>query len=250
MVRRRRHGASVRGPRVPGPWRITGGRPLMAALLLAGIGFGLYSGIQKLLDPVVFPLRHIHIVGELRNLNKADLQPLVERYLGQNFFVLDIDALQAAFAANPWIEHVAVRRRWPDGLEVRFRERIAFGFWGQDEMVDVNGIRFRPGVIRESGPWPRLLGPDGQEETVIRTYREASALVDKIGLAITQLVQDERRAWWLKFANGVEVNLGREQFTQRLQRFVAIYPQVLAGRIAEIAAVDLRYSNGFAVRWN
>jgi cell division septal protein FtsQ len=34
-----------------------------------------------------------------------------------------------------------------------------------------------------------------------------------------------------------------------LQRFVVAYPSVFAGRLAELQRVDLRYSNGFSVRW-
>jgi cell division septal protein FtsQ len=30
---------------------------------------------------------------------------------------------------------------------------------------------------------------------------------------------------------------------------VAAYPSVFAGRLAELQRVDLRYSNGFSVRW-
>jgi cell division septal protein FtsQ len=53
----------------------------------------------------------------------------------------------------------------------------------------------------------------------------------------------------MQFANGIEINLGREDFTERLQRFVDIYPRILASQSDKIAVVDLRYTNGFAVRW-
>ena len=85
--------------------------------------------------------------------------------------------------------------------------------------------------------------------TLINGYREASAVLKQIGLTVSRLVQDERLGWQLTCGNGVEINLGRKLIKERLQRLVNIYPQVLAERGAEIKAVDLRYSNGFAVRW-
>ncbi|MDQ2697004.1 MAG: cell division protein FtsQ/DivIB, partial [Pseudomonadota bacterium] len=143
-----------------------------------------------------------------------------------------------------------VRRVWPDSVRVRFREREAFGHWGQDgELVDVHGRRFRPARVLQATPLPRLAGPDGQERTLIRTFAEARALLATVDLQIDRLMMDERRAWWITLATGVEIRLGRAEFSRRLQRFVDVYPQALAPRMERIAAVDLRYGNGFAVRW-
>jgi cell division protein FtsQ len=45
------------------------------------------------------------------------------------------------------------------------------------------------------------------------------------------------------------MELGRLQLEQRLQRFVRSWPMVLAHAAERISVIDLRYSNGFAVRW-
>jgi len=49
-----------------------------------------------------------------------------------------------------------VRRWWPDVVDIELRERVAFGYWGAGEMIDVNGRRFRPPIVRQPGPWPQL----------------------------------------------------------------------------------------------
>ena len=228
------------------PWL----RGLGVALVLAAVGFSLEAGIRALREPGAFPLRQVRVKGELRNLTEADLQPLARAYLGQNFFVANLDDLRVALAADPWVEEVAVRRGWPDTVEIQLRERVAFGYWGgREEMVDVNGHRFRPAALREPGPWPRLAGPEGREKALIKAWREVRARLDPVGLTLVKLTQDERRAWWLTFDGGLEVYLGRERFEERLQRLAQVYPQVLAAQADRIAVVDLRYGNGFAVRW-
>ncbi len=252
VLRRKRCGATARVARVPGQWKSTW-QPCLRWLgvvfaLLTG-SYGLYMASQKMLDPERLPLRHVHLQGELRNLSQEDLQPLVQNYLGQNFLILNIASLQSALASNPWIEQASVRRQWPDTLKVNFQERTAFGYWGRDEMVDIKGERFHPLVVRQPGPWPRLAGPEGHEIALMHAYREAHALLNKVGLQLARLVQDERRAWWITTDNGLEISLGREHFLKRLQLFVDIYPQVLASQVDKIAAVDLRYTNGFTVRW-
>lgn len=256
LTKKRRHRGATplrRGaPPPPGQWKTVWGpllRWLGVALALAGVGWGLWIGSQKLQDPHAFPLRHVRIDGELRNLAETDLQPVASGVLGQNFFMADLDALRAALAANPWIESVAVRRWWPDIVDIELRERVAFGYWSEGEMVDVNGRRFRPSIVRQPGPWPQLAGPEGHEKALIKTYGEIRALFEPVGLRLVKLRQDNRRAWWLTFDNGLEVHVGRDQFEQRLRRLAQLYPRILSAQIDRIAVVDLRYGNGFAVRW-
>lgn len=235
-----------------GRWKAVWGPPLRwlgVLLVVAAVGYGAQVGSQKLREPGAFPLRQIHVEGKLRNLVEADFQAVTAPFIGQNFFVANLDELYAALATNPWIETVAVRRWWPDTVEISLRERTAFGYWGEREMVDVNGVRFQPMVVRQPGPWPKLVGPDGHEKALIAAYQQVRTLLDPLGLKLARLVQDERRAWWMTFENGLDVYLGREQFVQRLRRLAQIYPRLLAPRIDQIAVVDLRYLNGFAVRW-
>jgi cell division protein FtsQ len=219
-------------------------------LVLAAMGAGLYGASRVLLDPARFPLRHVQFEGELRNLTEPALQRLVRGYLGQSFFLLDLGAVYRVVEAEPWVEEVDVRRLWPDTIEVKLLERTTFGLWGDDEMVDVNGVRFQPGeAVLAHGTWPRLGGPDGHEMTLIQRYQEASELLGEIGLRVERLVENERRAWWMLLDNGITLNMGRKRFRERLQRFVDIYPNLTRHGVA-IAVVDLRYANGFAVRWN
>jgi cell division protein FtsQ len=252
VLGRKRCGATARVARMPGQWKSTW-KPWLRWLgvvlaLLAG-SYAIYRVSQKLLEPERLPLRQVHLQGELRNLSQDELQQLVQKYLGQNFLVLNIAGLQSALASNPWIEQVNVRRQWPDTLRVNFQERTAFGYWGQDEMVDIKGKHFHPLVVRQPGPWPYLAGPEGHEIALMRAYQEANAMLNKVGLRLARLVQDERRAWWISTDKGLEISLGREHFLKRLQLFVDIYPQLLAAQIDKIATVDLRYTNGFAIRW-
>ncbi len=251
MFKRKRRGASTKTRKSHKQWwHVWGPRLSWLGGLVALIGMGavVYEASQRLFDPARYPLRHVHLEGNLNYLDEAQMQTMAAVYLGKSFFLMDIQALGQDFSAHPWIEQISVQRRWPDILRVQFRERIPFALWGKDEMVDVQGERFQPELIPEA-EWPTLLGPDGHEQVLIKAYKEASGLLAKVDLKITHLVQDQRRAWRLTLNNGVEVNLGREAFKPRLQRFVELYPQVLAERITQVASVDLRYINGFAVRW-
>lgn len=256
LRRRRRRGATARAARddaAPGVWQAPWlGRTLRVLGTLAalgGIAYGGWRGVEWMLREGEFPLRQVQVDGDLRNLGPADADAAVRPYLGRNFFRLDMAGLHAAFADNPWVESVAVSRRWPDTVEVRFVERVPYARWGQGEMLDTKAVRFRPGTIREPHDWPQFDGPDGHEALLMRVYGDAGHALAPLGLKVVRVQQDARGAWALTLDTGLELRLGREAFGERLARFIEIWPRVLAGQAERIAGVDLRYLNGFAVRW-
>ncbi len=61
--------------------------------------------------------------------------------------------------------------------------------------------------------------------------------------------KDGRGALEIQLENGLTIKLGRTDIEHKITRFVAIYRQQIYPRRDEIQALDLRYSNGFAVAW-
>ena len=81
-------------------------------------------------------------------------------------------------------------------------------------------------------------------------YQEARQALNQISLPISALVQDARGAWTLRLVNGLGLKLGKSELIERVQRFITLYPKTLYERLADIETVDLRYTNGLAVRWS
>jgi len=77
-------------------------------------------------------------------------------------------------------------------------------------------------------------------------------------MKIDELRLSPRRAWRIHLDNGMQLALGRVQTDARLARFVSLYPRLFGrppagdGRTAAASPVplmvDLRYTDGFAVR--
>ena len=68
-------------------------------------------------------------------------------------------------------------------------------------------------------------------------------------LDIVRLAEDRQGEWRVMFANGIEVLLGGEQFTERMHRLLIAYRQVLADDPRGVEYVDARYFSGIAVKF-
>jgi cell division protein FtsQ len=57
-----------------------------------------------------------------------------------------------------------------------------------------------------------------------------------------------RRAWVLKLDDGMVLELGRDNLEAKLAGFVSAYDRTVARLPQPSKYIDLRYTNGFAVR--
>jgi cell division protein FtsQ len=96
---------------------------------------------------------------------------------------------------------------------------------------------------------PALSGPAGSEIEVARRYLGVRGKLLDAGLGLKALRLDPRGSWELELSNGINVRLGRRDVEQRLARLVEVVTIVVSNRLNEVAYIDMRYSNGFAVGW-
>jgi cell division protein FtsQ len=227
-------------------------RWLSGAGLLLVLVAAASAGVEWVVDPLHTPLRQVEIRGELRHLDRAALEREVVPLLAGGFFGASVEAIQARVEAQPWVDQVSVRRLWPDRLRLRISEHKAVARWGETALLNGRGDVFVPTRIpvQYLDALPVLDGPEGHAPQVLASYRRMMEMLKGLGLAISDLRQNERRSWRMTLSNGTQVQLGRVQPERRLARFMRAYPAILASAGHRVEAVDLRYSNGFTVRWS
>jgi len=225
-------------------WRLPGGA-LLAVMMIAVAGLG----ASHLSDPRTLPIRHVRINGEFRHLSPAALQEAASDVVRGGFFNVNVETVRAALLREPWVRDVAVRRVWPDSLSLHVTEQIPVAQWGDEGLLNGDAQRFAP----ERGTWPAglpvIAGPAGAEPAMLEQYRYMDGALARHGLKVARVDLNERRSWSLTVADGPEVILGRRDAVSRFDRFTTVLPGHLLESLARIAVVDMRYTNGFAVRW-
>jgi cell division protein FtsQ len=193
-----------------------------------------------------FELREIVVGGALAHVTRGDIEDAVRRELKGNFFTLDAAAVSVSFQKLPWVRRASVRRQWPDRLEVTLEEHVPLARWTRGALVSTQGEVFRAGY---DGELPVFAGPEGTAREIAIQYRYFQKTLETIGETPVWVEVSPRRAWKLRLASGVTLALGREQVEARLARFVAMHERTLAPPGRRVDYVDMRYANGFAVRF-
>jgi len=219
----------------------------LSALVLLTLMVG--SGYALLLwEPRQLPVRVVTVDGDLRRLSPEGLRKTVVDHIHGGILSQDLAELKAAVEAMPWVRSASLRRHWPDRLELTVEEQLALARWGEDGLVTADGVVFRP----ESGDFPDglvlLTGRDELALDVVTRFQKLGPQLETLDLGIDELSLDARGAWTLRCSAGFTLALGKARFEERIARFTRSYRKLAAAGTPSL--VDMRYSNGLAIRWS
>lgn len=212
----------------------------------------------------LFPLKGAVVLGDVTRIGREEIADAINgRELG-NFFGADLLAVREWVEGIPWVRRASVRRVWPDRLEITVEEHRPYARWSSradgrpEALINTYGEVFR---AEYKGTLPLLAGPEGKEAQVLEQAQRFARILQPIGSAVTTVTLSPRLAWQARLANGLTIEIGRDQpgdgarpgraadsAEQRLARFVRAYDQTLKPLSRQLNVVDLRYPNGFAVR--
>ena len=216
--------------------------PILAGLALCAVAAFSLPGLNRV------PIHTVQIHGELHRVTREELQTLIVPFTSWGWLRLPVERLGRRLEELTWVASARVRREWPLAVSIAITERRPVARWGRDALLDESGEAFDPG-----GPvnrtLPLLHGPEGTEKEVLDRYRAFSARLGARSLAVDELRLDPRGAWRLELRDGPQLRLGADSVDLRLERALVGLDELAGKRGAEIAYLDLRYPNGFAVAW-
>jgi cell division protein FtsQ len=239
------------------PWAVFFSFGLVA---LAGLGLGLALLYYQILTCNWFYIKdtnNIEITG-LKRLEPETILKLAKLGPDTNLLALKPIQVEQTLATHPWIARATLTRKWPHRVRllVQEREPMALVQAGELYYVDRQGHLFKPlspgdphdypiitGLSREffSPKEGALPGTMGRIRELVKLLKNAPPPVNLEN--ISEIHVDLERGLTL-YANGLGagVDLGRDNFQEKLQRLARAWP-VLAhkGYLPRAARIYLDY---------
>jgi len=225
--------------------------------------------VRWLYQPESFPIRQVELVNQLNNQGRKELKTVAADAIKGGFFSLDVDKFRGELLFRlPWVESVAVRKIWPDRLLVSITEHQVVGRWlsiekkdyhsakkGADniELISRNGVVFYPQLTsRQNNKFNQmavLTGPEISAKKILKHCFKINESLKQLDSRVQRCGMNERRSWLITLDNGIVIKLGKENMMPNLIEFNHIFSGQLKKYFELIENADLRFSNGFSIKW-
>ena len=211
---------------------------LWMAGLLPAVRDGIVQTKQNSLMAMGFTVERVDVIGEGR-LDEMAVRRAVGVWPGEYFFGFDAHAAKARVQSLPWVEHVVVRRLWPDRVVVQIVEKKPYALWqeeGELRLVDRGGevitdVALQDAVFPEL---PRIVGANAN--TALAELDAALAAFPALQVEARIRVGDR---WDILTTDGIRIQLPSENAAAAVAQLADIQARtdILSRRVATI---DLR----------
>ena len=239
-------------------------KAIRAAFQLLLVSFFLFIGhgvYVRLLEDPFFRVREIEVEG-CRKIPRETLLSLAKVEGMPNLFTVSLREVAKPLESHPWIEHVGVRKVFPNKILIQIEERKPIAILQLEEpyYIDTKGVIFSPVGDRDEYDYPFLTGLTRQ--FFDRDPIEAKSLIMK-GLELLRIAGKEKGSFPQEIseihmeknygikcftrAEGAEVKMGWDHFEEKLKRLSLIWSD-LQKRGFSAASIDCSDSKRMVVQ--
>lgn len=194
-------------------------------------------------------ISQLEVAAEYERITPEQLRLMVAKTPERSFFRLDAEIVKQNIEAMPWVRYAHVVKQWPDTLKITIKEHQAVAIWNGNDLLNQSGEVFEVDAVDHLTALPKIFGNEEASKATLENYNRFNQLLQPVGYEISEAHVDVRGDWRLILRNGLEVLLGSEKHEARILRLAETWDQLLKTSERLPERVDLRYSNGYVVRW-
>ncbi|WP_250982384.1 MULTISPECIES: cell division protein FtsQ/DivIB [Rhizobium/Agrobacterium group] len=189
-----------------------------------------------------FAIEDVKVSGNAQT-SEIDILQLLGLDGTTSLVAMDVNTARRRLADLPWVEDVDVRKVYPRTIEIRLKERDAFGIWqhgSELSLIEKNGSVIAPLRDNKFAALPLFVGRDA--ETGAASFMEQLDAWPEIRSKVKAYVRISGRRWDLHLNNGIIIKLPEVNVAKALHLLSRLdaEQQVMS---RDIAAIDLRLSD-------
>ena len=190
----------------------------------------------------------IQYVTEMKRISIDDLRGISSKIYDEGFLQINLSDIKEEIEQVNWVKSVSLERRWPDQINITIEEEDIVGWWNKDSIINSKGNLFLLDQQSLPSGLIEFNGPNGQQEMVFEKYLLFAEELTARGILIEKVTLDFKGSWSVTIRPNITLRFGKENISERFDRFLMIWDESLLDNLAVIEYIDLRYAEGISVK--
>ena len=208
-------------------------------IVLLGILILIYkSGI------ISFPIQEVSIITSDKKYNENKLNKYIDSLYGKDLLLSNIDTIQKVIISDDWISDAEVTKSFPSKITIRIIQHEPMAFYN-NQIVSKTGILINSSTSSLKG-LPIITDKNKELTSAYDIYSLSLFNLKKIDLVVKKI---EIYHSLIKIhTTSIVLITDRTNFEKNILRLVALFDDLNNTYGKNITSIDMRYSNGFAIK--
>jgi cell division protein FtsQ len=218
-------------------------------LITALLCFVIFAVVATIVLSAKERVKSIDIVSNdtLIYVSKQSLIDSLLEISQKDWFSVNIESIEREIYNKPGVDYTLIKKIWPSTLVLYIYDRKPLAYWGGNQILLDNMDVIEPDTFNYNGYLPMFISSDNlSREYMYDTYLRLNGVAKKYGDEVT-IVSYEGNQFYIATSSGHKIYLGSKNTDKKLVLFYDTYKGVKD--FANVEYFDMRYSNGFSVKY-
>ena len=212
-------------------------RYFLLLTLMVILTFTYKSGI------VSFPIEEIDIISSDKKYNEKKLNKYIDSIYGNDLLLINIDMIQKNITSDEWISDVEVIKSFPSKVSIRIIQHEPLAVYN-NQIMSKSGILISSS--RNLDNLPVIIDKQKRPTAAYDTLLSTLVSLKKIDLVVKKI--EIYHSLIKIYTTSIVLISDKTNFKKNIQRLVPSFSDLKNIYGKKITSIDMRYSNGFAIK--
>ena len=210
---------------------------ILLLLLIVTLTFTYKSGI------ISFPIKEIDIISSDKKYNEKKLNEYIDSIYGNDLLLSNIDMIQKNIISDEWISNVEVIKSFPSKLSIRIIQHEPLAIYN-NQIMSKSGLLINSS--RNLDNLPIIVDKENRPTAAYYTLSSTLVSLKKIDLVVKKI--EIYHSLIKIYTKSIVLISDKTNFKKNIQRLVPSFSDLKNSYGKDITSIDMRYSNGFAIK--
>ena len=191
----------------------------------------------------IYPIDEIDVIAQESNYDYKKINSVISPLQGENLLSVDINKLRKSIISDAWIKDVEITKSFPSKLLITITQHKPLAVYNS-KILTLDGTVIEDNLSNIELP---IITDSTNDSYLSRAiFDSCKSYLDKIKLSLTKI--EIHNSLIKIYTDSLLIISDRENLNRNLDRLIISFDKLKLVFKQEIKSIDMRYSNGFAIK--